>query len=102
FKTTRLASSYGNGANGVAATLIAGEGGMYGTNRLESAARWLVELHDRGGAPITDDEIASVLDASGGSFGVLYRARDERFGALMSQIAKRDRHERPFTSLCLR
>lgn len=102
FKVTRLASSYGNGAYGVAATLIAGEGGMYGTNRIESAARWLVDLHHRSGMAITDDEIASVLDTSGGAFGVLYRARDERFEALMSQIAKRGRNERDFTTLCLR
>jgi hypothetical protein len=103
FKVTRLASSHGNGAYGVAATLIAGEGGMYGTNRLEHAAQWLVDLHGRASATgITDDEIGSVLDAGGGgSFGVLYRARDERFEALMLQVAKRGRHERPFTSLCL-
>jgi hypothetical protein len=102
FKVTRLASSYGNGAYGVAATLIAGEGGMYGTNRLESAARWLVDLGDHGGTPITDDAIAAALDGTGSGFGVLYRTRDERFEALISQIAKRGRHDRPFTALCLR
>ena len=99
FKVTRLVSAYGTGAYGVAATLIAGEGGMYGTNRLESAARWLVDL---GSGDITDDAIAAALDAGGGGFGVLYRARDERFEALMSQVVKRGYHERPFTTLCLR
>ena len=75
FKLTRLAASYGVAAYGVAVTLIGSEGGMYGTNRLASAARWLVELQRRttsGG--LTDDTLVAILDEGGegtAAFGVL-------------------------------
>jgi hypothetical protein len=101
FKVARVASAFGTGAYGVAATFVTSQGGIFGTNRLEGAARWLVMLQQRAGAnPITDDVIVSVLDEGDQGFGVLYRRRDERFEALMVQIEKRGRHELPFARLC--
>jgi len=101
FKITRLGSAHGTGACGVAATLIAGEGGMYGTNRLLAAARWLVELEGRSGA-LSDDELLASVQGSSGAFGVVYRARDERFDALLRQVEARGRHEQPFIRLVRR
>ncbi len=105
FKLTRLAASYGVASYGVAATLIGSEGGLYGTNRLASAARWLVELERRTKTTdMTDDALLVILDEGGAAaagFGVLYRARDERFAALVNRLRERDRHERPYTKLCL-
>jgi hypothetical protein len=103
FKLTRLASSYGVGGFGVAATLAGSQGGIFGPNRLQAAAEWLVQLQ-RGAGPdgCSDDSIVSALERGGQGFGVLYRTRDERFEALMIQVTKRGRHERPHTRLCLR
>lgn len=77
---------------------------MYGTNRLVSAARWLVELRRRmeSSSP-TDDAILTIIDEGGegaAGFGVLYRARDERFAALMNRLRERNRHELPYAKLC--
>jgi hypothetical protein len=103
FKVTRLAASYGTGAFGVGATFVGSQGGIFGTNRLESAARWLVTLQQRaGGGEIGDEQILALLDEGAQSFGVLYRARDERFEALMRQVEKRGRHDLPFTRMCRR
>lgn len=101
FKVTRLGASYGGAAFGVAATLVAGEGGMYGSNRLRDAARWLTALRAKAGdRGLSDDEMAGELAGAAG-FGVVYRARDERFAALMRQIERRGRHERPYVALCM-
>jgi hypothetical protein len=101
FKVTRLAASYGGTAFGVASSLVAGEGGMYGSNRLRDAARWLTALHAKAGARgLSDDEMARELAGAAG-FGVVYRARDERFAALVRQIERRGRHERPHIALCM-
>lgn len=84
FKVTRLASSHGNFAYGVGATLVAGEGGMYGSSRLAQTAAWLqnavrgIDVDE-----ISDDEIEQLIGHPGAGFGVLYRARDERFEALL-------------------
>jgi hypothetical protein len=103
FKITRLASSYGTAAYGVGATLVGSQGGIFGPNRMASAGQWLVDLHERDrGEGISDDEILSVLQASGGAFGVLYRTRDERLEALIRQVTKRGRHERTYARLAIR
>lgn len=102
FKVTRLGAAHGVGAYGVAATLVAGEGGMYGSNRMRAAADWLVGVAQRfGKAEPTDDELADIV-VKGQGFGVVYRSRDERFEALMRQVAVRGRDVLPFTRLCLR
>jgi len=98
FKVTRVASAYGSAATGLAATLIAGEGGMYGSNRLTACAAWLVEVAARD--PLGDDELVDAIRNSDGAFGVLYRARDERLTALSAQVVKRQRHDRPYWRLC--
>ena len=100
FKVTRLASSHGVAAYGVAATLIAGEGGMYGTNRLLDSVRWLRELAAEPNGD--DDAIFAALQRGARGFGVLYRNRDERFEALVQQLVKRGRHDRPFAALTVR
>lgn len=100
FKVTRLASSHGVAAYGVAATLVAGEGGMYGTNRLLDTVCWLRELAAH--ADLDDEAIALALQRGARGFGVLYRHRDERFEALMRQVAQRGRDERPFVRLAMR
>ncbi|NVB78465.1 MAG: hypothetical protein HOV81_08745 [Kofleriaceae bacterium] len=101
FKVTRLAASHGTAPFGVAATLVAGEGGMYGSNRLLDAARWLAALGAKAnGGTLTDDEVAAELAGAAG-FGVVYRARDERFEALVRQLERRRREHLPFTALCL-
>ncbi|MEO8846979.1 MAG: hypothetical protein ABI591_28825 [Kofleriaceae bacterium] len=99
FKVTRLASAHGSVAAGVAATLLAGEGGMYGSNRLASATSWLTGLADRG--PLDDAAMLAIVREGAQGFGVLYRARDERFVALAAQIAKRGRHELRYWRLCM-
>jgi hypothetical protein len=98
FKVTRVASAYGSAATGLAATLLAGEGGMYGSNRLAAAASWLVDLAERGA--LSDAELVAAIRESGGGFGVLYRARDERLIALSAQVVKRQRQSRRYWSLC--
>jgi hypothetical protein len=100
FKITRLVSAYGTAVHGVAATLVGGEGGSYGTQRLRDAARWLRELGDR--ADADDPAVLDALRAGARGFGVLYRSRDERYDALMRQLERRQRHERPFARLCRR
>lgn len=101
FKVTRLACSYGTAPYGVAATLVAGEGGMYGSNRLFDTARWLSDVKRRADvAPLGEDEMTELL-AAGAGFGVLYRARDERFDALMKQAELRGRSSLPHARLCL-
>jgi hypothetical protein len=100
FKITRLASAFGVGTFGVGATLIGSHGGIFGGNRMASAARWLVDLHAGGGNTISDDEIDAALARGGQAFGVLHRARDERLEALMRQVAKRGRDGLPFVRLC--
>jgi hypothetical protein len=105
FKLTRLAASYGTAAYGVAVTLIGSEGGMYGTNRLATAARWLVDLERRTNTTSpTDEALLAILDEGGDAaagFGVLYRARDERFTALVKRLVERERNDMPFTRVCL-
>jgi hypothetical protein len=84
FKVTRLASSHGNVAYGVGATLVAGEGGMYGSNRLAQTAEWLQRaVSGTDVDAVSDDAIEQLIGQPGAGFGVLYRARDERFEALM-------------------
>lgn len=84
FKVTRLASSHGNFAYGVGATLVAGEGGMYGSNRLAQTAAWLqTAVRGIDVDAISDDELEQLIGQPGAGFGVLYRARDERFEALL-------------------
>lgn len=100
FKLTRLASSFGSAAIGVSATLVGSEGGMYGAARMRAAASWLLEVHGKG--PLDDGQLAAELDRGGAGFGVLYRRRDERYEALMKLVVQRDRHARPYTSLCQR
>jgi hypothetical protein len=100
FKITRLASSHGVAAYGVAAAIVAAEGGMFGPNRMRKSAQWLVELHAHVGDAPTDDELASYLNRGAEGFGVLYRSRDERFEALMEQSVRRLRHELRYTRLC--
>jgi hypothetical protein len=100
FKVTRVASAYGSAAAGLAATLLAGEGGMYGSNRLAAAAAWLVDLAERG--ELSDAELVAAIRESGAGFGVLYRARDERLIALSAQVVKRHRNHEVYWSLCNR
>lgn len=100
FKVTRVASAYGDAAAGLAATLLAGEGGMYGSNRLAAAAAWLAALAAR--RRLSDDDLLAAIRESGGGFGVLYRARDERLVALSAQVVKRQRHDLPHWRLCTR
>jgi hypothetical protein len=100
FKITRLVSAYGTAVHGVAATLVGGEGGTYGSQRLRDAARWLRELGDR--ADTDDRAILDALQDGARGFGVLYRSRDERYDALMRQLELRHRHDRRFTQLCRR
>lgn len=98
FKVTRVATAYGSAATGLATTLLAGEGGMYGSNRLAAAAAWLTDLAERG--PLSDAELVAAIRDSGGAFGVLYRARDERLIALSAQVVKRHHDKRLYWSLC--
>jgi hypothetical protein len=98
FKVTRVASAHGSVAAGLAATLLAGEGGMYGSNRLTAAATWLVDLEERGA--VSDAELVAAIRESGGGFGVLYRVRDERLIELSAQVVKRQRHTRRYWRLC--
>jgi hypothetical protein len=101
FKITRLASAHGVAAYGVAATLVAAEGGMFGPNRMRAAARWLIDARERlAGIDVDDDVLEAQLDHGTQGFGVLYRSRDERFEALMKQVALRGRSDQPFTQLC--
>ena len=100
FKVTRLASAHGVAAYGVAATLIAGEGGMYGTNRLLDAARWLRALARE--PALDDSRILAALQSEARGFGVVYRSHDERFAALMAHAARRGRLEKPHAALCMR
>jgi len=93
FKVTRLASAYGRATFGVAATLVSGEGGMYGGNRLAGAALWLQALVARG--EVSDDDVHAALQAGGAGFGVLYRGRDERFDALVAQTERRGKNALP-------
>ena len=99
FKVTRVASAHGSAAAGLAATLLAGEGGMYGSNRLAASAAWLTALVRRS---LSDDELLAAIRESGAGFGVLYRAREERLVALSAQVVKRQRHDLPHWRLCTR
>ncbi len=99
FKITRLASACGPAATAVATSLVAAQGGMFGPNRMSASARWLVELDS---SASTDAEILAVIDRGSEAFGVTYRARDERYEALMRQVERRGRHELRFTALCRR
>src|SRR5262249_3146234 len=99
FKVTRLASAYGRATFGVAATLVSGEGGMYGGNRLAGAATWLHALVARGA--VSDDEVHAALQTGAAGFGVVYRGRDERFDALVGQVARRGRDALPAMRLAL-
>jgi hypothetical protein len=104
FKLTRLVASYGVAPYGVAATLVGSEGGMYGTNRLASTSRWLIDVARNSGTQgLADDEMLAILDAGGAAagFGVLYRSRDERFAALVSRLRERKRDSLPFMTIAL-
>lgn len=100
FKIAQLAASRGSAANGVACTLIASEGGMFGAGRLLAAANLLCDLQATDG--VSDQQILARIDEDPSSFGVLYRALDERFRALIDQTARRGRAHLPFASLCKR
>ncbi len=103
FKLTRLGAAHGLASLGTSVSLIAAEGGMFGSNRMLASTTWLLDLHGAVGAgPIEKAAILDALDRDSRGFGVLYRARDERFEALVRQIVRRGRAERPFTALCLR
>lgn len=99
FKVTRVASAHGSAAAGLAATLLAGEGGMYGSNRLAASATWLSALARHS---LSDDELLAAIRESAAGFGVLYRVRDERLVALSAQVVKRQRHDLPHWRLCAR
>ncbi len=102
FKVSRLGSAYGRAVSGVAATLVAGEGGMYGPNRLAAIADWLERLDARAReAAIDDDGLHAILQEGAVGFGILYRARDERFEALTRQLQQRN-HDGRVVQLCLR
>jgi len=88
FKVTRLASSYGGAPCGVAATLVAGEGGMYGTKRVLAIATWLADLA-RHGRALSDDDVEATLQVRAEGFGVAGRSRDERFDALLRHLEQR-------------
>jgi hypothetical protein len=95
FKVTRLGASLGNAAYGVGATLVAGEGGMYGSNRLAQTADWLSRTVQRiDVASISDDDIEKLLVDHNAGFGVLYRSRDERFEALLRRRGDTGDHTR--------
>jgi len=100
FKVTRLASSYGTIASGVAATLVSSVGGMYGANRLEAIARWFRNLATE--SRITDDAVLAAIDQDRPGFGVRYRARDERYDALVTCLRAQGHDRKPFIQLCLR
>jgi hypothetical protein len=100
FKIARLASARGMASYGVACTLIASEGGVFGPNRLLAAARLLADLKEH--SETTDSAILARIDADPSAFGVLYRAQDERFRALMDQTALRGRQDLAHVELCRR
>ena len=100
FKITRLAAAHGVVSYAVAASLVAAEGGMYGSNRLLDTARWLRALSEL--AAPSDADIRHALDGNRSGFGVLYRARDERFDALVRQLHARGVAERKHAALCTR
>ncbi len=99
FKVTRLGAAFGTASNGVAATLVSSEGGMYGANRLYDIVRWFREV---AASPVTDEAICTSLDRSSPGFGVKFRAHDERFDALVRRLHDTGRDGRPFIQLCLR
>jgi hypothetical protein len=86
FKLTRLAASYGHSTYGVAATIIASQGAIFGPTRFEEIARVIVDLHDR--AP-SDEELETILRGGAVGFGILYGRYDARFDQLVAQLERR-------------
>jgi hypothetical protein len=89
--------------HGVAATLIASHGAVFGAQRFAAIAASLVVWHERAAAgQLPDDVLTRELAGGALGFGVLYGTMDPRFDALMAQAAKRGRGDRPFASLAAR
>jgi hypothetical protein len=95
FKLTRLAAAHGNATYGVAATIIASQGAIFGPTRFEQIANVLVDLHAR--AP-SDDELEAILRGGAVGFGILYGRYDARFDQLMGALERRN-HDGPFTQV---
>lgn len=103
FKITRLAAAGGAASYGIACTLVASEGGIFGSNRLKQCAQFLTNLAEvQESGRLTDAQIRDALDTSASSFGVLYRNKDERFAALVKQTIARRRHTLPYFDLMQR
>lgn len=95
FKLTRLASAHGHATYGVAATLIASQGALFGPTRFEDIANVLVDLHAR--AP-SDDELETILRGGAVGFGILYGRYDVRYDQLVAALQRRG-HDGPFTRI---
>ena len=93
FKLTRLAAAYGNATYGVAATILASQGAIFGPTRFEQIANVLSGLHAR--AP-SDDELETLLRDGAVGFGILYGRYDVRYDQLMAALDRRG-HSGPFT-----
>ena len=88
FKITRLGSAHGSAAHGVAITLIASHGAIFGAKRFRDIAEVLIDLERR---KLDDDALEQVLRHGTVGFGILYGKYDARFDALVGQLAKRGR-----------
>ena len=99
FKIARLGATYGSTPHGVAATLVASRGAVFGGQRFAAIAATLVRWHTSG---VDDNVLAHELAGGAVGFGVLYGTMDPRFDALMVQAEKRGRGDRPFASLAAR
>ncbi|MFT3693230.1 MAG: hypothetical protein QM831_08815 [Kofleriaceae bacterium] len=86
FKLTRLASSYGTTTYGMAATIAASQGALFGPTRFEAIANVLVDLAKR--SP-SDDELEAILRGGTVGFGILYGRYDVRYDQMMGALAKR-------------
>lgn len=98
FKITRLAAAYGNAALAMGATFVASQGSIFGVNRFEQIANVLVDLESR---HLSDDDLLAVLKQGTVGFGILYGRYDVRFDALIRQVMKRGRQDRPHMKVAL-
>ncbi len=89
FKLTRLGAAHGSAALGVAITLIASQGAIFGAKRFRDIAEALVDLRQRAEHGLGDDELEAILRQGTVGFGILYGKHDARFDALVNQLAKR-------------
>jgi hypothetical protein len=98
FKITRLAAAHGNAAIAMGATFVASQGSIFGVNRFEQIANVLTDLRSRN---LNDEELLAVLKQGTVGFGILYGRYDVRFDALVGQVVKRGRDQRPHMRVAL-